>query len=38
MINMKNDWNGLGDDFDPENFDPTSVRFSDHKQRLKMRA
>lgn len=26
----------LGDDFDPESFDPLSVRFSDHKQRLKM--
>jgi len=28
----------LGDDFDPENFDPASVRFSDHKKRLKIMA
>jgi hypothetical protein len=26
----------LGDDFDPESFDPTSVQFSYHKKRLKM--
>lgn len=28
----------LGDDFDPESFDPTAVRFSNHKERLKITA
>lgn len=28
----------LGDDFDPESFDPTAVRFSGHKQQLKITA